>query len=136
MGKKEYDMVVVVVSACKNSLAQGGFFCKDGDYYCTTDYQRQFGTKCSHCGEYVEGEVVTALGNTYHQKCFTCGRCRWVWQEGEGREVGGRITVKKSTLFGLRLRTKTTRTPFECWWGDGDGVVWPLFNHHNKYSIT
>lgn len=61
---------------CQNSLAQGGFFCKDGDYYCTRDYQDRFGTKCSHCGLFVEGEVVTALGKTYHSSCFTCARCR------------------------------------------------------------
>nr|CAD7444958.1 unnamed protein product [Timema bartmani] len=68
---------------CKNSLAQGGFFCKDGAYYCTADYQRQFGTKCAVCGDYVEGEVVSALGNTYHQKCFTCARCRQPFPSGE-----------------------------------------------------
>lgn len=61
---------------CQSSLAQGGFFCKDGDYYCTRDYQERFGTKCSHCGRFVEGEVVTALGKTYHSGCFTCARCR------------------------------------------------------------
>lgn len=77
---------------CKNSLAQGGFFCKDGEYYCTTDYQKQFGTKCAICGDYVEGEVVSALGNTYHQKCFTCARCRQAFPSGErvtytGKEV-------------------------------------------------
>lgn len=42
---------------CSNSLAQGGFFSKDGSYYCTADYQRNFGTKCATCGDYVEGEV-------------------------------------------------------------------------------
>ncbi|XP_046993366.1 actin-binding LIM protein 3 isoform X3 [Schistocerca americana] len=77
---------------CENSLAQGGFFCKDGGYYCTNDYQRQFGTKCATCGKYVEGEVVSALGNTYHQKCFTCARCRQPFPSGErvtytGKEV-------------------------------------------------
>ncbi|XP_021936702.1 actin-binding LIM protein 3 isoform X4 [Zootermopsis nevadensis] len=77
---------------CKNSLAQGGFFCKDGNYYCTADYQRQFGTKCAKCGDYVEGEVVSALGNTYHQKCFTCARCRQPFPSGQrvtytGKEV-------------------------------------------------
>ncbi|XP_063239585.1 actin-binding LIM protein 3 isoform X2 [Bacillus rossius redtenbacheri] len=77
---------------CKNSLAQGGFFCKDGAYYCTADYQRQFGTKCAACGDYVEGEVVSALGNTYHQKCFTCAQCRQPFPSGErvtytGKEV-------------------------------------------------
>lgn len=44
---------------CNNSLAQGGFFTKDGAYYCTADYQRNFGTKCAACGDYVEGEVST-----------------------------------------------------------------------------
>lgn len=43
--------------ACGNSLAQGGFFSKDGAYYCTADYQRNFGTKCAACQDYVEGEV-------------------------------------------------------------------------------
>lgn len=42
---------------CSNSLAQGGFFSKDGAYYCTADYQRNFGTKCATCQDYVEGEV-------------------------------------------------------------------------------
>lgn len=61
---------------CQSSLAQGGFFCKDGEYFCTKDYQDRFGTKCSNCGLFVEGEVVTALGKTYHSACFTCARCR------------------------------------------------------------
>lgn len=66
------------ISVCKSSLAQGGFFCKDGQYFCTPDYQSRFGTKCATCGKYVEGEVVTALGNTYHQACFTCAKCKLV----------------------------------------------------------
>ncbi|XP_060529917.1 actin-binding LIM protein 1 isoform X4 [Cylas formicarius] len=78
--------------ACGSSLAQGGFFSKDGAYYCTADYQRSFGTKCAACQDYVEGEVVTALGKTYHQKCFTCARCRQPFPSGEkvtytGKEV-------------------------------------------------
>lgn len=66
----------ILFTACSVSLAQGGFFNKDGNYYCTNDYQTLFGTKCAVCGSYVEGEVVTALGHTYHQKCFVCARCR------------------------------------------------------------
>lgn len=42
---------------CSCSLAQGGFFSKDDAYYCTGDYQRNFGTKCAACQNYVEGEV-------------------------------------------------------------------------------
>lgn len=37
-------------------------------------------------------QVVTALGKTYHQKCFTCARCRQPFPSGEkvtytGKEV-------------------------------------------------
>ncbi|XP_034255716.1 actin-binding LIM protein 1 isoform X2 [Thrips palmi] len=89
---KYFHIACFKCKVCRNSLAQGGFFCKDGAYYCTSDYQRQFGTKCAVCSEYVEGEVVAALGNTYHQKCFTCGRCRQAFPSGErvtytGKEV-------------------------------------------------
>lgn len=31
---------------------------------------------------YVEGEVVFTMGNTYHQKCFTCSRCNQPFQTG------------------------------------------------------
>ncbi|XP_022253548.1 actin-binding LIM protein 1-like [Limulus polyphemus] len=68
---------------CSTSLASGGFFVKDDTYYCTKDYHKNFGTKCAACGDYVEGEVVSALGNTYHQNCFICGRCRQPFPTGE-----------------------------------------------------
>ncbi|KAK7864065.1 hypothetical protein R5R35_002720 [Gryllus longicercus] len=89
---KYFHIACFKCKVCEKSLAQGGFFCKDGGYYCTVDYQRLFGTKCATCGDYVEGEVVTALGNTYHQKCFTCARCRQPFPSGErvtytGKEV-------------------------------------------------
>lgn len=69
-------------NTCRKSLASGGFFSKDNIYYCTTDYQKLFGTKCAACKQYVEGEVVSTMGNTYHQKCFTCSRCNQPFQSG------------------------------------------------------
>jgi actin-binding LIM protein len=77
---------------CNKSLATGGFFTKDGAYYCITDYQKLYGTKCAACNEYVEGEVVQTMGKTYHQKCFTCTRCHQPFQSGAkvtntGKEV-------------------------------------------------
>ncbi len=68
---------------CASALSQGGFFTKDGKYYCGTDYQEQFGTKCKACGDYLEGEVVTALGDTYHKFCFVCARCGLTISPGE-----------------------------------------------------
>ncbi|XP_015783551.1 actin-binding LIM protein 2 isoform X2 [Tetranychus urticae] len=80
-------------SACSTSLAQGGFFTKDGKYYCTNDYQKLFGIKCQGCGQFVEGEVVTALGNTYHQQCFVCARCRQPFPPGEKVTYTGKECV-------------------------------------------
>lgn len=61
---------------CGCDLAQGGFFIKNGEYLCTLDYQRMYGTRCNGCGDFVEGEVVTALGKTYHPSCFACTVCK------------------------------------------------------------
>ncbi|KAK2587154.1 hypothetical protein KPH14_002911 [Odynerus spinipes] len=62
---------------CNSSLAQGGFFAREGSYYCTKDYRERWGTKCADCGEYVEGDVVTAgEKHAFHPNCFHCQICR------------------------------------------------------------
>lgn len=66
-------------AACGCDLAQGGFFVRQGDYICTLDYQRLYGTRCFSCDEFIEGEVVSALGKTYHPDCFVCAVCRYVF---------------------------------------------------------
>ncbi|RVE52318.1 hypothetical protein evm_002956 [Chilo suppressalis] len=80
---KYFHTACFTCRSCSASLAKGGFFCKDNHYYCPQDYQRAFGTRCAACNQYVEGEVVSALGNTYHQKCFTCARCKRAFPSGE-----------------------------------------------------
>ena len=71
-GRRTYLLLI----ECSKQLASGGFFLKEEHFYCGEDYQRLFGTKCSACGQFVEGEVVKALGNTYHQTCFQCTKCK------------------------------------------------------------
>ncbi|XP_022531965.2 actin-binding LIM protein 3 [Astyanax mexicanus] len=61
---------------CGCDLARSGFFQKGGEYICTEDYQRLYGTKCDSCGDFITGEVVSALGRTYHPRCFVCSICR------------------------------------------------------------
>ncbi|XP_075704374.1 actin-binding LIM protein 1-like [Rhinoderma darwinii] len=75
---------------CGCDLAQGGFFIKNGEYLCTLDYQRMYGTQCSGCGEFVEGEVVTALGKTYHPSCFACTACKHPFPPGDRVTFNGR----------------------------------------------
>uniref|UniRef100_A0A3Q3VR23 Uncharacterized protein n=1 Tax=Mola mola TaxID=94237 RepID=A0A3Q3VR23_MOLML len=61
---------------CGSELAQGGFFVRQGEYICTLDYQRLYGTRCFSCQDFIEGEVVSALGKTYHPRCFVCSSCQ------------------------------------------------------------
>ncbi|XP_065882928.1 actin-binding LIM protein 1-like isoform X2 [Dysidea avara] len=89
---RHFHINCFVCNVCQGSLAQGGYFLKDDKYYCKKDYEILFGIKCKACGQYVEGRVVTALGNTYHPRCFTCDRCRAQIQAGavltyDGKEV-------------------------------------------------
>lgn len=67
----------VFLPVCGCDLAHSGFFQKSGEYICTADYQRLYGTKCDSCGDFISGEVVSALGRTYHPQCFVCSVCRW-----------------------------------------------------------
>ncbi|KAM6983306.1 actin-binding LIM protein 3-like isoform 2-T2 [Tautogolabrus adspersus] len=61
---------------CGCDLAHSGFFHHSGEYICTEDYQRLYGTQCDSCEQYITGEVVSALGRTYHRHCFVCSICR------------------------------------------------------------
>ncbi|KAM4620376.1 actin-binding LIM protein 3-like [Polymixia lowei] len=61
---------------CGCDLVRSGFFHHSGEYICTEDYQRLHGTQCDSCDQYITGEVVSALGRTYHPHCFICSICR------------------------------------------------------------
>ncbi|KAK2882095.1 actin-binding LIM protein 3-like isoform X2 [Channa argus] len=61
---------------CGCDLVHSGFFHQSGEYICTEDYQRLYGTQCDSCEQYITGEVVSALGRTYHPHCFVCSICR------------------------------------------------------------
>ncbi|XP_051837448.1 actin-binding LIM protein 1 isoform X8 [Antechinus flavipes] len=49
-----------------------------------------YGTRCNGCGEFVEGEVVTALGKTYHPNCFACTICKRPFPPGDRVTFNGR----------------------------------------------
>ncbi|XP_065184864.1 actin-binding LIM protein 3-like isoform X1 [Sycon ciliatum] len=73
---------------CDKPLVTGGFFMRDDNFYCSSDYQRMFGTRCQGCGDFVEGDVVVALDKTYHQRCFICHSC------GKGFPPGESVTMQ------------------------------------------
>uniref|UniRef100_A0A8C5QCX6 Actin binding LIM protein 1 n=1 Tax=Leptobrachium leishanense TaxID=445787 RepID=A0A8C5QCX6_9ANUR len=87
---KHFHIKCFICKVCGCDLAQGGFFIKNTEYLCTVDYQRMYGTRCSGCGEFVEGEVVTALGKTYHPSCFACTVCKRPFPPGDRVTFNGR----------------------------------------------
>ncbi|XP_040217494.1 actin-binding LIM protein 1 isoform X20 [Rana temporaria] len=93
---KHFHIKCFICKVCGCDLAQGGFFIKNGEYLCTLDYQRMYGTRCSGCGEFVEGEVVTALGKTYHPSCFACTVCKRPFPPGDRVTFNGRDCLCQS----------------------------------------
>ncbi|XP_026164606.1 actin-binding LIM protein 1 isoform X4 [Mastacembelus armatus] len=87
---KHFHLKCFTCKACGCDLAQGGFFMKNGEYLCTLDYQRMHGTRCNGCGDFVEGEVVTALGKTYHPTCFVCTICKRPFPAGDRVTFNGK----------------------------------------------
>ncbi|XP_032952011.1 actin-binding LIM protein 3 isoform X6 [Rhinolophus ferrumequinum] len=78
---------------CGCGLAQSGFFFKNQEYICTHDYQQLYGTRCDSCRDFITGEVISALGRTYHPKCFVCSLCRKPFPIGDKVTFSGKECV-------------------------------------------
>ncbi|XP_061823641.1 actin-binding LIM protein 1-like isoform X4 [Nerophis lumbriciformis] len=78
---------------CGCDLARSGFFLKNGDSLCPLDYQRLHGTLCNSCGGFVEGEVVSVLGKTYHPACFVCTICKKPFPAGDCVTFSGKDCI-------------------------------------------
>ncbi|XP_073747482.1 actin-binding LIM protein 2 isoform X16 [Callorhinus ursinus] len=87
---KYFHIKCFVCKACGCDLAEGGFFVRQGEYICTQDYQRLYGTRCFSCDQFIEGEVVSALGKTYHPDCFVCAACRLPFPPGDRVTFNGK----------------------------------------------
>uniref|UniRef100_A0A8D2ZUJ9 Actin-binding LIM protein 2 n=1 Tax=Scophthalmus maximus TaxID=52904 RepID=A0A8D2ZUJ9_SCOMX len=90
---KHFHIKCFVCKVCGCELAQGGFFVRLGEYICTLDYQRMYGTRCFSCQDFIEGEVVSALGKTYHPRCFVCASCRQPFPAGDRVTFNGKECI-------------------------------------------
>ncbi|XP_047241716.1 actin-binding LIM protein 2 isoform X13 [Girardinichthys multiradiatus] len=90
---KHFHIKCFVCKLCGCELAQGGFFVRQGEYICTLDYQRLYGTRCFSCQDFIEGEVVSALGKTYHPRCFVCVLCKQPFPAGNRVTFNGKECI-------------------------------------------
>ncbi|CAK6965257.1 actin-binding LIM protein 2 isoform X9 [Scomber scombrus] len=90
---KHFHIKCFACKVCGCELAQGGFFVRQGDFICTLDYQRMYGTRCFSCQDFIEGEVVSALGKTYHPRCFVCASCKQPFPAGDRVTFNGKECI-------------------------------------------
>ncbi|XP_042312415.1 actin-binding LIM protein 1 [Sceloporus undulatus] len=111
---RHFHIKCFTCKVCGCDLAQGGFFIKNGEYLCTVDYQRMYGTRCNGCGEFVEGEVVTALGKTYHPSCFACTVCKRPFPPGDRVTFNGRDCLCQMCAQPMSSSPKELSTSSNC----------------------
>uniref|UniRef100_A0A8D3DZ99 Actin-binding LIM protein 1-like n=1 Tax=Scophthalmus maximus TaxID=52904 RepID=A0A8D3DZ99_SCOMX len=99
---------------CGCDLAQSGFFMKNGDYLCPLDFQRLHGTLCKNCGEFVEGEVVTVLGKTYHPACFVCTICKKPFPTGDCVTFSGKDCLCQRCIRPVSPSPKDVKYSSSC----------------------
>ncbi|KFO55579.1 Actin-binding LIM protein 3, partial [Corvus brachyrhynchos] len=72
-------------------------------------------TRCDSCGDFITGEVISALGRTYHPKCFVCSTCRKPFPIGDKVTFSGKDCVCQNCSHSL-LSTKPIKIhgPSHC----------------------
>ncbi|XP_047682440.1 actin-binding LIM protein 1 isoform X1 [Prionailurus viverrinus] len=73
-----------------------------------------YGTRCHGCGEFVEGEVVTALGKTYHPNCFACTICKRPFPPGDRVTFNGRDCLCQLCAQPMSSSPKEASCPSNC----------------------
>nr|XP_008268788.2 actin-binding LIM protein 1 isoform X18 [Oryctolagus cuniculus] len=73
-----------------------------------------YGTRCHGCGEFVEGEVVTALGKTYHPNCFACTICKRPFPPGDRVTFNGRDCLCQLCAQPMSCSPKETTCSSNC----------------------
>ncbi|XP_078406903.1 PDZ and LIM domain protein 7 isoform X2 [Cetorhinus maximus] len=61
---------------CKMTLTEGGFFEEKGSVFCGKCYENKHAPNCAKCKQKIIGEIMHALKQTWHVKCFNCAACK------------------------------------------------------------
>nr|XP_023664155.1 PDZ and LIM domain protein 5-like [Paramormyrops kingsleyae]XP_023664156.1 PDZ and LIM domain protein 5-like [Paramormyrops kingsleyae]XP_023664157.1 PDZ and LIM domain protein 5-like [Paramormyrops kingsleyae]XP_023664158.1 PDZ and LIM domain protein 5-like [Paramormyrops kingsleyae]XP_023664159.1 PDZ and LIM domain protein 5-like [Paramormyrops kingsleyae] len=61
---------------CHTSLAEMGFVEERGSNYCARCYEEFLAPVCTRCRQKILGEVINALKQTWHVRCFLCVSCQ------------------------------------------------------------
>uniref|UniRef100_A0A8C6TCM9 Actin binding LIM protein 1b n=1 Tax=Neogobius melanostomus TaxID=47308 RepID=A0A8C6TCM9_9GOBI len=112
--KSHFHIKCFTCKVCGCDLSQSGFFIKNGDCLCPVDFQRLHGTTCTNCGEFVEGEVVSVLGKSYHPACFVCTICKQPFPAGDCVTFSGKECICQRCLRPLSPANDKPKLPNNC----------------------
>ncbi|KOB75745.1 Lim homeobox protein [Operophtera brumata] len=67
------------------AMLSGKCFARNNQLYCTDDFFKRFGTKCSGCGQGIPPTQVVRRAQThvYHLRCFACAACARTLNTGD-----------------------------------------------------
>ncbi|XP_055006499.1 actin-binding LIM protein 1-like [Boleophthalmus pectinirostris] len=111
---RHFHIKCFTCKVCGCDLSQSGFFLKNGDSLCPVDFRRLHGTTCTNCGDFVEGEVVTVLGKSYHPACFVCTICTQPFPAGDCVTFSGKECICQRCLRPMSPPNNKPKLPNNC----------------------
>eukprot|EP01113_Clastostelium_recurvatum_P042988 TRINITY_DN7039_c0_g1_i3.p1 TRINITY_DN7039_c0_g1~~TRINITY_DN7039_c0_g1_i3.p1 ORF type:complete len:179 (+),score=9.28 TRINITY_DN7039_c0_g1_i3:76-612(+) len=80
-----------ICTTCSKPFHGGKYFEREGKPYCDAHYHEEFTPRCAGCNQNIRnGEIVNALGSTWHADHFVCHTCHSPFTGSSFYEIGGR----------------------------------------------
>eukprot|EP01113_Clastostelium_recurvatum_P001466 TRINITY_DN10597_c0_g1_i2.p1 TRINITY_DN10597_c0_g1~~TRINITY_DN10597_c0_g1_i2.p1 ORF type:complete len:386 (+),score=56.47 TRINITY_DN10597_c0_g1_i2:68-1159(+) len=79
-----------ICTTCSKPFHNGSFFERDGRPYCEAHFHEEFTPRCAGCNQNIRGEIVNALGATWHPEHFSCQTCQKTFTGSTFYEIGGK----------------------------------------------
>lgn len=84
MGKKYHPDCFVCIE-CEKPLKDELFMERNNQIYCEKCYNHLFAPICKKCNKHITSKFIHALGNYYHNDCFSCSNsnCSIIFKNGK-----------------------------------------------------
>lgn len=98
----KYHKACFVCTTCVEPFASSTFYVLNDQPYCERHYHKLNGSLCGMCKHGIEGQYLEDESTQkYHPRCFRCGDCGLVLQDGYF-DVGGRAYCERDAMRRLQ----------------------------------
>eukprot|EP01108_Squamamoeba_japonica_P007110 TRINITY_DN590_c0_g1_i2.p3 TRINITY_DN590_c0_g1~~TRINITY_DN590_c0_g1_i2.p3 ORF type:complete len:128 (-),score=25.27 TRINITY_DN590_c0_g1_i2:21-404(-) len=96
---------------CKEPFHGSSFMEKNGQPYCELHWHELFGQTCGKCNRAVVGQVIRAVGKSFHPNCLRCYGCDSAlggqgFYEWEGKCMDKKCFLKLPSDVRKKIETK------------------------------